>query len=100
MLGNGSIIAVAFDWLCDVENRYASVPSRMRRRRSEKLCAATHTNADLLRFQRNGMINVSPVGRNASIPERLAFEQYDKEHQIRTKFVEALREKFAHFGLT
>ena len=46
------------------------------------------------------MINVSPVGRNASIPERLAFEQYDKEHQIRTKFVEALREKFAHFGLT
>ncbi len=46
------------------------------------------------------MINVSPVGRNASIPERLAFNEYDNEHQIRAKFVEALREKFADFGLT
>ena len=46
------------------------------------------------------MINVSPVGRNASVPERNDFERYDKEHQIRAKFVEVLREKFAHFGLT
>ena len=46
------------------------------------------------------MINVSPVGRNASVPERNDFEKYDKEHQIRAKFVEVLREKFAHFGLT
>ena len=46
------------------------------------------------------MINVSPVGRNASLQERQDFEKYDKEHQIRAKFVEALREKFADFSLT
>ena len=46
------------------------------------------------------MINVSPVGRNASIQERLDYEKYDKQHQIRAKFVEALRTKFADFGLT
>ena len=46
------------------------------------------------------MINISPVGRNASMQERIEFEQYDKTHQIRSKFVEALREKFADFGLT
>ena len=27
---------------------------------------------------RNGMINVSPIGRNCSYPERLEFEKYDK----------------------
>lgn len=46
------------------------------------------------------MINVSPVGRNASIQERNDYEKYDKQHQIRTKFVEALKEKFGDFGLT
>ncbi|KAF6223771.1 hypothetical protein HO173_013197 [Letharia columbiana] len=49
---------------------------------------------------RSGMINVSPVGRNASIQERNDYEKYDKQHQIRTKFVEALKEKFGDFGLT
>lgn len=46
------------------------------------------------------MINVSPVGRNASIQERDDFEEFDKQHQIRAKFVEALKQKFADFGLT
>lgn len=46
------------------------------------------------------MINVSPVGRNASIQERNDYEKYDKQHQIRAKFVEALKEKFGDFGLT
>ncbi|KAL1847557.1 hypothetical protein VTK73DRAFT_10326 [Phialemonium thermophilum] len=49
---------------------------------------------------RNGMINVSPIGRNASVEERHAFEAYDKEHGVRKAFVEKLREKFGHFGLT
>ncbi|EIW66513.1 phosphomannomutase [Tremella mesenterica] len=49
---------------------------------------------------RNGMINISPVGRNASQPEREAFQEYDKIHNIRPKMVEALREKFAHLNLT
>ncbi|MCJ1276754.1 Phosphomannomutase [Puttea exsequens] len=49
---------------------------------------------------RNGMINVSPVGRNASNQERNDYEKYDKEHNIRVKFVETLKEKFPEFGLT
>ncbi|CAO1618325.1 unnamed protein product [Parajaminaea phylloscopi] len=49
---------------------------------------------------RNGMINVSPIGRNASIQERIDFEQYDKQHQVRSKFIAALKEKFPDYGLT
>ncbi|CAH2350593.1 phosphomannomutase [[Candida] railenensis] len=49
---------------------------------------------------RNGMINVSPVGRNASTQERNEYEAYDKEHKIREKMVSALKENFADFGLT
>lgn len=49
---------------------------------------------------RNGMINVSPIGRNASIQERLDFQEWDKEHGARAKFVEALKEKFGEYGLT
>jgi phosphomannomutase len=49
---------------------------------------------------RNGMINVSPIGRNATVEERNEYERYDKEHKIREKFVEVLREKFADLGLT
>jgi phosphomannomutase len=49
---------------------------------------------------RNGMINVSPIGRNASIQERLDYQKYDLEHNIRAKFVEALKEKFPDLGLT
>ena len=49
---------------------------------------------------RNGMINVSPVGRNASLQERLDFWEYDRVHKVREKMVAALREEFADFGLT
>ena len=49
---------------------------------------------------RNGMLNVSPVGRNCSQEERDAFEQYDKEHGIRKDLVQKLQTKFADFGLT
>lgn len=49
---------------------------------------------------RNGMINVSPVGRNASTQERNEFEAYDKEHNVRSKLVDALKENFADYGLT
>lgn len=49
---------------------------------------------------RKGMINVSPVGRNASTQERNDFEAFDKEHKIRAKMVLALQEKFAHLNLT
>jgi len=49
---------------------------------------------------RNGMINVSPIGRNASVDERNAYEKYDKEHGIRAKMVEELKKTFPDYGLT
>jgi phosphomannomutase len=49
---------------------------------------------------RRGMINVSPIGRNCSHPERDEFEAYDKVHGVRAKLVEALKEKFASLNLT
>ncbi|KAG9441123.1 hypothetical protein H6P81_016977 [Aristolochia fimbriata] len=49
---------------------------------------------------RSGMINVSPIGRNCSQEERDEFEKYDKVHNVRSKMVSVLREKFAHLNLT
>jgi len=49
---------------------------------------------------RNGMINVSPVGRNASVEERNQYEKYDKEHGVREKFIEVLKKEFPDLGLT
>ncbi|KAI0658017.1 eukaryotic phosphomannomutase [Cubamyces menziesii] len=49
---------------------------------------------------RNGMINVSPIGRNASQQERLDFLAYDQQHGVRAAFVKVLQEKFSHYGLT
>ncbi|KAG7443659.1 eukaryotic phosphomannomutase [Guyanagaster necrorhizus] len=49
---------------------------------------------------RKGMINVSPIGRNATKEERNEFEAYDKIHGLRAAFVKVLQEKFAHYDLT
>ncbi|KAI8462773.1 MAG: eukaryotic phosphomannomutase family protein [Monoraphidium minutum] len=49
---------------------------------------------------RNGMLNVSPIGRNCSQEERDEFEQYDKRENVRPKMVEVLRKEFADYGLT
>lgn len=49
---------------------------------------------------RNGMLNVSPIGRNCSQEERDDFEKFDLQTGIRKKFVGVLQEKFAHLGLT
>lgn len=43
---------------------------------------------------RNGMINISPVGRSCSQSEREEFNEYDKQHRIREKFIEQLKDKF------
>lgn len=48
---------------------------------------------------RNGMVNISPIGRNASVQERIEFEAYDKKAKVRDKFVAALKERFGHLGL-
>ncbi|XP_010559092.1 PREDICTED: phosphomannomutase [Tarenaya hassleriana] len=49
---------------------------------------------------RNGMLNVSPIGRNCSQDERDEFEKYDEIHNIRPKMVAELRKKFSHLNLT
>jgi len=51
---------------------------------------------------RNGMINVSPVGRNCSHPERKQFEDHDKVKGIRKGLIDALQQHpdFAAFNLT
>ncbi|KAI0084481.1 eukaryotic phosphomannomutase [Irpex rosettiformis] len=49
---------------------------------------------------RNGMINVSPIGRNATIAERDEFEAYDKKAHVREAFIKVLEEKFPDYGLT
>lgn len=49
---------------------------------------------------RNGMINVSPVGRNASNEERAQYQKYDLENNVREKFVAALQKEFPDYGLT
>ncbi|KAM3826880.1 phosphomannomutase 2 isoform 1-T1 [Vipera latastei] len=49
---------------------------------------------------RNGMLNVSPVGRSCSQVERMEFFELDKREQIREKFVADLRRDFAGRGLT
>ncbi|KAJ2084154.1 Phosphomannomutase 1 [Coemansia sp. RSA 988] len=48
---------------------------------------------------RQGMINVSPIGRNCSREERNRYEQFDLEHKIREKFVLALKKEFPDSGL-
>lgn len=49
---------------------------------------------------RNGMLNISPIGRNCSHAERDEFEKYDHEHHIRQTMVNILKEKFKDYNLT
>ncbi|XP_061566975.1 phosphomannomutase 1 [Cololabis saira] len=48
---------------------------------------------------RNGMINISPIGRSCTLEERIEFSEIDKREKIREKFVAALKEEFAGKGL-
>ena len=43
---------------------------------------------------RNGMLNISPIGRNCSKEERNEFEEFDKEAGVRKAFVAALEKEF------
>eukprot|EP01064_Diplonema_japonicum_P027133 TRINITY_DN3895_c0_g1_i1.p2 TRINITY_DN3895_c0_g1~~TRINITY_DN3895_c0_g1_i1.p2 ORF type:complete len:254 (+),score=85.29 TRINITY_DN3895_c0_g1_i1:55-816(+) len=43
---------------------------------------------------RNGMVNISPIGRNCSQSERDEFEKYDMEHNVRKPMVAALEKEF------
>uniref|UniRef100_A0A9L0SW50 Phosphomannomutase n=1 Tax=Equus caballus TaxID=9796 RepID=A0A9L0SW50_HORSE len=48
---------------------------------------------------RNGMLNISPIGRSCTLEERIEFSELDKKEKIREKFVEALETEFAGKGL-
>jgi phosphomannomutase len=48
---------------------------------------------------RSGMFNVSPIGRNCSQEERMAFNEYDNEHGVRLRLVEAMKAEFADLKL-
>ncbi|KAF8899612.1 phosphomannomutase [Gymnopilus junonius] len=49
---------------------------------------------------RRGMINVSPMGRNATIQERNEFEALDLKNGYRAAMIQVLKEKFPDYGLT
>lgn len=49
---------------------------------------------------RNGMLNVSPIGRSCSQEERQEFFELDKKEKIRETFVSVLKEEFKGKGLT
>ncbi|XP_045640591.1 phosphomannomutase 2 isoform X1 [Ursus americanus] len=49
---------------------------------------------------RNGMLNVSPIGRSCSQEERIEFHELDKKENIRQKFVADLQKEFAGKGVT
>ncbi|KAJ1173935.1 hypothetical protein NDU88_005759 [Pleurodeles waltl] len=48
---------------------------------------------------RNGMLNISPIGRSCTPEERVEFSELDKKERIREKFVAALQREFAGKGL-
>jgi len=49
---------------------------------------------------RTGMVNVSPLGRNATYQERLDFYALDAKMGYRIALVKALQQKFPDYGLT
>jgi len=49
---------------------------------------------------RQGMLNVSPIGRNCSREERNEFEKFDLANKVRETMVAKLREEFADYELT
>lgn len=49
---------------------------------------------------RKGMVNISPIGRNASIQERKDYEKFDLEHKIRSTMVADLKKAFPDVALT
>ena len=49
---------------------------------------------------RNGLINVSPIGRNCNREERDEFEKFDHEHKIRNEMISQLKNNFPDLELT
>lgn len=49
---------------------------------------------------RNGMMNISPAGRQCSKEERQIFNEFDKVHQVRVKMIENLKKEFNEVDLS
>uniref|UniRef100_A0A1A8EMN4 Phosphomannomutase n=1 Tax=Nothobranchius korthausae TaxID=1143690 RepID=A0A1A8EMN4_9TELE len=49
---------------------------------------------------RNGMLNISPIGRSCTPEERREFYELDQKEKIREKFVSVLKEEFKGKGLS
>ena len=49
---------------------------------------------------RQGMLNLSPIGRNCSREERNDFEKFDLANNIRKTMVQKMKEEFADYNLT
>lgn len=48
---------------------------------------------------RNGMINISPIGRSCSQEERDEFYKWDETHKIREKIIRSIKEKVPEMDL-
>ncbi|KAJ2006098.1 Phosphomannomutase 1 [Coemansia thaxteri] len=48
---------------------------------------------------RQGMVNISPIGRSCTREERNNYEVFDLKHNIRKDFVTALQREFPDYGL-
>lgn len=48
---------------------------------------------------RNGMMNISPGGRQCTNEEREIFHRFDDKHQVRRKMIEALKREFQDVDL-
>jgi phosphomannomutase len=48
---------------------------------------------------RNGMINISPIGRSCSQSEREAFYEYDKIHKVRETLIDKIQSKTSALGM-
>ena len=49
---------------------------------------------------RNGMMNISPTGRQCSSEEREIFHAYDNQHNVRKQMIETLKSEFSDVDLT
>ena len=48
---------------------------------------------------RRGMLNICPIGRNCSRPERNDFGAYDAKHKVRERMVKILQKQFKDYNL-
>merc|ERR1719510_2931668 len=49
---------------------------------------------------REGMLNVSPVGRACSYEERLQFNEFDEKNKIRENMIKAIKKEFPDLPFT